>query len=85
MCSSIKDTELLVGLSYSSLGAICRVCCCPQVSTRVEKWQTILVLEGTTIPEADNNNLESNKFQSEAPKSKRKAARGTIPLKMDQV
>lgn len=46
--------ELLVGLSYSSRGTICRVCGWPQVNTRVEKWHTILVLEGTTIPETDN-------------------------------
>lgn len=26
------------------------MCGCPQVNTRVEKWHTILVLEGTTIP-----------------------------------
>lgn len=54
MCSSINDTELLVGLSYSSLGTICKVCGCPHVSTRVEKWQAILVFEGTTIPEIRN-------------------------------
>lgn len=53
--------ELLVGLSYSSRGTICRVCGCPHVNTRVEKWHTIFVLEGTTIPE--NKIMKTNKKQ----------------------
>lgn len=60
----MSDVELLVGFPYSSLGSICKVCCCPFVSTKVEKWEAILVLDGTTVPEAckrrDETDAEAN-------------------------